>query len=111
MIRTPIMPVMSPPVRNEIFLGAICEKSLAGLTTFAAIFVAKLARHKAGTGPGQHTRNVQRQRCPKTNHSGQRRKEKGKELARFRLTRIESGGLRENWSESTGSPISPPKKQ
>jgi len=29
--------------------------------------------------------NVQRQRCPKTNHSGQRRKEKGKELARFRL--------------------------
>ena len=39
------MPVISPPRRNEIRRGQRCAKSLAGLTTLAAMFVANVARH------------------------------------------------------------------
>ncbi len=35
---------MSPPVRNEIRRGQRWEKSFAGLTTLAAMFVARVAR-------------------------------------------------------------------
>ena len=34
---------MRPPVRNEILLGARFEKSLAGETTLAAMFIARVA--------------------------------------------------------------------
>src|SRR5712671_1348378 len=43
----PMMPVMRPPMRNVIFDGQRFEKSLAGLTTLAARFVASVARHNA----------------------------------------------------------------
>ena len=43
----PISPVMSPPVRNEILRGARWEKSFAGETTFAAMFVARVAMQRA----------------------------------------------------------------
>ena len=38
-----MMPVISPPVRNEIQRGNAFAKSLAGETTFAAIFTANVA--------------------------------------------------------------------
>ena len=43
----PMRAVMNPPVRNEIFRGARWEKSFAGLTTSAAMFVASVAMHSA----------------------------------------------------------------
>jgi hypothetical protein len=43
----PMTPVISPPVRKEIQRGARLEKSLAGLTTLAAILVAKVAMQSA----------------------------------------------------------------
>src|SRR5690349_21071483 len=39
----PAMPVMSPPVRNEIHFGKAFAKSFAGETTFAAMFTASVA--------------------------------------------------------------------
>ena len=39
------MPVISPPMRNEIHRGQRWAKSLAGLTTLAAMFVASVAMH------------------------------------------------------------------
>ncbi len=47
MISTPSTAVIIPPVRNEIRRGDRLEKSLAGLTTFAAIFVESVATDKA----------------------------------------------------------------
>jgi hypothetical protein len=48
-------------------------------------------------------------RKPTVDRSGQRRKEKGKELARFRLAGIESGGLRKihrlDFGEELGAPF------
>ena len=41
------MPVISPPVRKEIRRGQRLEKSLAGLTTLAAMLVASVARQSA----------------------------------------------------------------
>ena len=38
----PITPVIYPPIMKFIFLGARFEKSLAGLTILAAIFVANV---------------------------------------------------------------------
>ena len=40
-------PVMKPPVRNDIFFGARWAKSLAGETTLAAMFVARVAMQRA----------------------------------------------------------------
>ena len=37
------MPVIKPPVRNEIHRGNALAKSLAGDTTFAAMFTARVA--------------------------------------------------------------------
>lgn len=39
----PIMPVISPPVLNEIYLGERLLKSLAGLTMLAATFTDMVA--------------------------------------------------------------------
>ena len=39
----PIIPVISPPVRNEMSFGNAFAKSLAGDTTLAAIFTASVA--------------------------------------------------------------------
>src|SRR5918994_4176214 len=36
---TPMMAVMRPPIRNEMYFGARFEKSNEGETTFAAMFV------------------------------------------------------------------------
>src|ERR1022692_1989016 len=43
----PMTPVMNPPARNEILLGERWEKSFAGETTLAAMFVASVAMHRA----------------------------------------------------------------
>ena len=40
-------PVIRPPVRKEMRLGHRWAKSLAGLTTLAAMLVASVARHSA----------------------------------------------------------------
>jgi hypothetical protein len=45
-MRMPMIPVMKPPVRKEIFLGQRLAKSFAGLTTLAAMFVASVAMHE-----------------------------------------------------------------
>ncbi len=42
-INIPIIPVISPPVLKLMYLGAKLAKSLAGLTTFAAIFTEIVA--------------------------------------------------------------------
>ena len=42
-----MMPVMKPPMRKEILRGARWAKSLAGLTTLAAMFVASVAMQSA----------------------------------------------------------------
>ncbi len=42
-MRIPIMPVINPPVRNEIHLGKAFAKSFAGETTLAAMFTASVA--------------------------------------------------------------------
>ena len=39
----PIMQVMMPPVLNDIFRGMRFAKPFAGLTTFAAMFVERVA--------------------------------------------------------------------
>ena len=42
-ISMPMMPVIRPPVRNEIHFGKALAKSLAGETTLAAMFTASVA--------------------------------------------------------------------
>jgi hypothetical protein len=43
MIIIPIIPVISPPVLKLMYFGAKLAKSLAGLTTLAAIFTDTVA--------------------------------------------------------------------
>ena len=50
-IRIPMMPVISPPIRNVILDGQRLAKSFAGLTTFAARFVANVARQMQRARP------------------------------------------------------------
>ena len=49
-MKTPINPVMRPPIRNEMRFGARCAKSLAGLTTLAAMFGGLPLALGRGTG-------------------------------------------------------------
>src|SRR6185295_426002 len=42
-IKTPMIAVIIPPMRNEMRFGSRFEMSFAGLTTFAAIFVVSVA--------------------------------------------------------------------
>ena len=42
-MRMPMMPVINPPVRNEISFGKAFAKSFAGDTTFAAMLTASVA--------------------------------------------------------------------
>src|SRR5258708_5072717 len=51
---------MSPPIRKEIHRGARWAKSLAGLTTLAAIFVARVAMHNASIATTRSTGLVKR---------------------------------------------------
>src|SRR5436309_14726299 len=46
-INTPTTPVIKPPARKEIWRGARWAKSLAGLTTLAAMLVANVAMQRA----------------------------------------------------------------
>ena len=52
----PMMPVMKPPMRNEIRRGQRWAKSLAGLTTLAAMFVASVAMQSDEHRHDQHDR-------------------------------------------------------
>ena len=49
-------PVMKPPMRNEIRRGQRWAKSLAGLTTLAAMLVASVAMHSDEHRDDQHER-------------------------------------------------------
>src|SRR5204862_6993866 len=55
--------------------------------------------------------NIERERGPESDHTGQGGKEKSKELAAFGLARSECGRLRKDRPESTGVTVSPIEKQ
>ncbi len=61
-MRMPMTPVMYPPVRNEILLGHRLAKSLAGLTTLAAMLVASVARHSDASATTRSTGFLKRVR-------------------------------------------------
>ena len=52
--------MISPPVRKEILLGARLEKSFAGETTFAAMFIASVAMTAVSSAMATRARDSRR---------------------------------------------------